>query len=148
LLQRFDGKEWDFVLDVDIADDAPPLKLAFQQDENPHTVAAQFLAKHHLPVSYKEQIVRFIIQNGVDPRAAIIYFGCSYLAATAAASHKCSDDIEQDGWLFWASATRSGVLDAVDCLPGGTNCHQIVISAACCRQARSVFVAVVVLELH
>jgi hypothetical protein len=66
LLQWFNGKEWDFVLDVNIADDAPPLKLAFQQDENPYTVAARFLGEHQLPMGYKEQIVKFILQNGAS----------------------------------------------------------------------------------
>ena len=61
--QWFEGKEWDFVFDVDIADGAPPLKLAMQRDEDPYEVAERFLLHNNQPLSYREQIVRFIVQN-------------------------------------------------------------------------------------
>ena len=61
--KMLDGVEWDYVIDVDVADGAPPLKLAMNADENPYFVADRFIERHDLPVTYKEQIVQFIMQN-------------------------------------------------------------------------------------
>lgn len=33
------GKQYDHVIDVDIADGAPPLKMGFNRDDNPYNVA-------------------------------------------------------------------------------------------------------------
>lgn len=57
------GREWDHVFDVDVADGAPQLKLAMDAGENPYLVAERFIQAHELPMEYKEQIVQFIIQN-------------------------------------------------------------------------------------
>lgn len=62
------GREWDHVFDVDVADGAPPLKLAMDADENPYSVADRFIDTHDLPVGYREQIVAFILQNTAAAR--------------------------------------------------------------------------------
>mmetsp|Transcript_12029 Transcript_12029/g.33825 ORF Transcript_12029/g.33825 Transcript_12029/m.33825 type:complete len:812 (-) Transcript_12029:119-2554(-) len=59
----YNGQMWDFVFDVDVADGAPPLKLALNRNENPYVVADRFLEQHQLPATYKEQVVAFILQN-------------------------------------------------------------------------------------
>ncbi|CAK9436055.1 uncharacterized protein LODBEIA_P06130 [Lodderomyces beijingensis] len=61
--KSFNGKEYDYVFDVDIKDGAPPLKLPFNLNENPYTVAEKFLADNELPSSYTEEVVRFLETN-------------------------------------------------------------------------------------
>jgi hypothetical protein len=63
VLQWFEGQEYDFVFDVDVADGAPPLKLPMNKGDDPYDVAEGFLEKHQLPLSYLEQVVSFILQN-------------------------------------------------------------------------------------
>ncbi|CCE85771.1 Piso0_005399 [Millerozyma farinosa CBS 7064] len=60
---EFNGNLWDYLFDVDIADGAPPLKLPYNSNENPYTAAERFLADNELPASYKDEVVRFIMQN-------------------------------------------------------------------------------------
>ncbi|XP_050524423.1 phospholipase A-2-activating protein [Daktulosphaira vitifoliae] len=57
------GKEYDFVWNVDIEDGAPPLKLPYNKDEDPWSVAQSFIHKHDLPQSYLETVANFIISN-------------------------------------------------------------------------------------
>ncbi|KIL69931.1 hypothetical protein M378DRAFT_184295 [Amanita muscaria Koide BX008] len=61
--QLFNGKEYDYVFDVDIKDGAPPLKLPFNATENPFTAAQRFLQENDLPLSYIDQVVNFIEKN-------------------------------------------------------------------------------------
>lgn len=61
--QLFEGREYDYVFDVDIKDGVPPLKLPFSVSDNPYTVAQKWLAKHGLPDTYVDQIVEFIDKN-------------------------------------------------------------------------------------
>lgn len=61
--QTFEGKQYDYVFDVDVSDNAPPLKLPYNNSENPYSVAEKFIADNLLPPSYIEQVVQFIIQN-------------------------------------------------------------------------------------
>jgi hypothetical protein len=80
--QSYEGKEYDYVFDVDIAEGAPPLKLPYnvtgklvtplladpQQDvdsrkENPYSAAQRFLERNDLPMSYLDQVVQFIEKN-------------------------------------------------------------------------------------
>ncbi|KAL5532810.1 LUB1 [Sanghuangporus sanghuang] len=61
--QLYEGKEYDYVFDVDIQDGVPPLKLPYNANENPFTAAQRFLASHDLPMSYLDQVVQFIQQN-------------------------------------------------------------------------------------
>lgn len=61
--QEFDGKQYDYVFDVDIEDGAPPLKLPYNVNENPLVVAQRFLADNELPASYTQDVVNFILKN-------------------------------------------------------------------------------------
>ncbi|KAI5120473.1 hypothetical protein M0805_006493 [Coniferiporia weirii] len=61
--QLHDGKEYDYVFDVDIQDGVPPLKLPYNANENPYTAAQRFLASNDLPMSYLDQVVQFIERN-------------------------------------------------------------------------------------
>jgi phospholipase A-2-activating protein len=61
--KQHQGRAWDFVFDVDVAEGSPPLKLAMDADENPYIVADRFIDANDLPAAYREQIVQFILQN-------------------------------------------------------------------------------------
>lgn len=83
----FEGKEYDFVFDVDIQEGATPLKLPYNRGgelafhlmltnidinyfintEPVFEVAQRFLDRHNLPLTYLDEVVRFIDQNaGTD----------------------------------------------------------------------------------
>ncbi|KAI9801074.1 MAG: hypothetical protein M1833_002942 [Piccolia ochrophora] len=57
------GKEYDYVIDVDVEDGKPPLKLGYNMSENVHDVARRFLEQNELPMTYLEQVANFIAQN-------------------------------------------------------------------------------------
>jgi phospholipase A-2-activating protein len=59
----FEGKEYDFVFDVDIQEGAPPLKLPYNASENPFDAARRFLENNELPISYLDTVGNFIVQN-------------------------------------------------------------------------------------
>ncbi|XP_015900825.2 uncharacterized protein LOC107433940 [Ziziphus jujuba] len=58
-----DGVEYDHVFDVDIGDGEPIRKLPYNRSDNPYDVADKWLLKENLPLSYRQQIVEFILQN-------------------------------------------------------------------------------------
>ncbi|TFK76208.1 phospholipase A-2-activating protein [Pluteus cervinus] len=70
--QLYQGKEYDYVFDVDIQDGVPPLKLPYNASDNPYTAAQNFLATNDLPATYIDEVVRFIEKNtsGVNIGAA------------------------------------------------------------------------------
>lgn len=57
---QFESQWYDFVLQVDVSDDAEPIPLPVNRADDPRSVARDFLQKHDLPDSYEEQIVSFI----------------------------------------------------------------------------------------
>ncbi|KAK7264325.1 hypothetical protein RJT34_31932 [Clitoria ternatea] len=59
----FDGLQYDYVFDVDIEDGMPIRKLPYNRSDNPYDVADKWLLKENLPLSFREQIVQFILQN-------------------------------------------------------------------------------------
>ncbi|WOO81219.1 Phospholipase A-2-activating protein [Vanrija pseudolonga] len=61
--QLYDGKEWDYVFDVHIAEGVPPLKLPYKVSENPFIAAQRFLEKNELSSGYIDQVVDFIHKN-------------------------------------------------------------------------------------
>ncbi|KAL2328929.1 hypothetical protein Fmac_022356 [Flemingia macrophylla] len=61
--QFFDGIQYDYVFDVDIGDGMPIRKLPYNRSGNPYDVADKWLLKENLPLSFREQIVQFILQN-------------------------------------------------------------------------------------
>ncbi|KAJ1947287.1 WD repeat protein Lub1, partial [Linderina pennispora] len=61
--QVFDGKEYDYVFDVDIQEGAPPLKLPYNVTENVYSAAQKFLERNQLNMEFLDQVVDFIIKN-------------------------------------------------------------------------------------
>ncbi|WOH04652.1 hypothetical protein DCAR_0624063 [Daucus carota subsp. sativus] len=57
------GKEYDYVFDVDIGDGEPIRKLPYNRSDSPYDTADKWLLKENLPLSYRQQIVEFILQN-------------------------------------------------------------------------------------
>ncbi|KAF2203661.1 PFU-domain-containing protein [Delitschia confertaspora ATCC 74209] len=58
-----EGKDYDYVFDVDIEDGKPPLKLPYNLSQNPYEVAQKFCADNKLPITYLDQVTNFIVQN-------------------------------------------------------------------------------------
>ncbi|XP_071930791.1 uncharacterized protein [Coffea arabica] len=58
-----DGIQYDYVFDVDIGDGEPIRKLPYNRSDNPYAAADKWLLKENLPLSYRQQIVEFILQN-------------------------------------------------------------------------------------
>ncbi|KAI4295562.1 hypothetical protein L6164_035597 [Bauhinia variegata] len=58
-----DGVQYDYVFDVDIGDGLPIRKLPYNRSDNPYDVADKWLLMENLPLSFREQIVQFILQN-------------------------------------------------------------------------------------
>lgn len=61
--QLHEGKEYDYVFDVDIKDGAPPLKLPYNANENPYQAAHRFLTRNDLPLTYIDEVAKFIEKN-------------------------------------------------------------------------------------
>ena len=61
--QVYQGKEYDYVFDVDVREGAPPLKLPFNNSEDPYHAAQKFIDTNELPQDYLDQIANFIITN-------------------------------------------------------------------------------------
>ena len=60
---QYNGQEYDFVFDVDIEEGKPPLKLPYNLSENPYEAATKFLGVNELPISYIDQVAKFIVTN-------------------------------------------------------------------------------------
>lgn len=59
----FNGKDYDYVFDVDIEDGKPPLKLPYNLSQNPYETARKFIEDNKLPISYLDQVTNFIVTN-------------------------------------------------------------------------------------
>ncbi|KAF3935999.1 hypothetical protein ABW20_dc0109247 [Dactylellina cionopaga] len=59
----YEGKDYDFVFDVDFEEGKPPLKLPFNASQNPWDAARIFLERNELPMTYLETTANFVIQN-------------------------------------------------------------------------------------
>ncbi|RMZ82342.1 hypothetical protein DV738_g1789, partial [Chaetothyriales sp. CBS 135597] len=59
----YDGKQYDYVFDIDIEDGKPPLKLPYNVTQNPYEAATKFLQNNELPLTYLEETANFIIKN-------------------------------------------------------------------------------------
>lgn len=59
----YEGKEYDYVFDVDIEEGARPLKLPFNVTDDPWMEAQRFIHKHDLSQYYLEEVANFIIKN-------------------------------------------------------------------------------------
>lgn len=87
--QLFNGKEYDYVFDVDVQEGAPPLKLPFNASENPYAAAQRFLEQNDLSTNYIDEVVKFIEKNtsgvnlGVSNEYVDPYTGASRYQASA-----------------------------------------------------------------
>lgn len=63
--KELDGKEYDYVFQVNIEDGKPELPLPYNSDENPYDSARRFLVKNELPMSYLDEVAQFITSNAV-----------------------------------------------------------------------------------
>ncbi|KAI8374947.1 WD40-repeat-containing domain protein [Choanephora cucurbitarum] len=62
--QTFEGKEYDYVFDIDIgAGPGGNLKLPYNVTENPYDAAQKFLIKHNLDQAFLDQVADFILKN-------------------------------------------------------------------------------------
>ncbi len=59
----YQGKEYDYVWDVDMEDGKPPLKLPYNLSQNPYEAATKFIQDNEAPITYLDQVANFIIQN-------------------------------------------------------------------------------------
>ncbi|EOD46836.1 putative polyubiquitin binding protein (doa1 ufd3) protein [Neofusicoccum parvum UCRNP2] len=59
----YNGKDFDYVFDVDIEDGKPPLKLPYNLSQNPYETARKFIEDNELPISYLDQVTNFIVTN-------------------------------------------------------------------------------------
>jgi phospholipase A-2-activating protein len=59
----YNGKDYDYVFDVDIEEGKPPLKLPYNVSQNHYEVARKFIEDNELPLTYLDQVANFIIQN-------------------------------------------------------------------------------------
>jgi phospholipase A-2-activating protein len=59
----YEGKEYDYVFDIDIEDGKPPLKLPYNLTENAWDAARKFLERNELPLSYYEQVANWLTEN-------------------------------------------------------------------------------------
>lgn len=57
------GKQYDYVFDIDIEDGKPPLKLPYNVTQNPYEAATKFLQDNELPMTYLDETANFIIKN-------------------------------------------------------------------------------------
>ncbi|GAA5826417.1 hypothetical protein JCM5353_008865 [Sporobolomyces roseus] len=58
-----EGKEYDYVFQIDVSDDTPPLPLTYNLEDDVYEVAKRFVFENKLPESYLEQIVSFVRVN-------------------------------------------------------------------------------------
>ncbi|CAD5115874.1 DgyrCDS4814 [Dimorphilus gyrociliatus] len=59
----YEGKEYDFVFDVDIQEGKPALKLPFNTTEDPWMAAHEFLERNDLSPLFLDQVAKFIVTN-------------------------------------------------------------------------------------
>ncbi|KAF9014025.1 phospholipase A-2-activating protein [Cyathus striatus] len=110
--QLYEGKEYDYVFDVDIQDGVPPLKLPYNVTENSFSAAQRFLQRNDLPLSYIDEVVKFIEKNtsGVNLGTAEEYmdpFTGASRYRSSAASVPTSTPVEYADPFTGASRYRS-----------------------------------------
>lgn len=61
--QVYNGKEYDYVFDVDIEEGKPPLKLPFNITDDPWAAAHQFLGANDMSPLFLDEVANFIVKN-------------------------------------------------------------------------------------
>ncbi|XP_058069145.1 uncharacterized protein LOC131218555 [Magnolia sinica] len=120
-----DGVQYDYVFDVDIGDGEPIRKLPYNRADNPYDTADKWLLKENLPLSYRQQIVEFILQNsGQKDFALDTSFRDPYTGANAYIPGQPSNlsgvstkptfkHIPKKGMLFFDVAQYDGILKKI-----------------------------------
>ncbi|XP_020095852.1 phospholipase A-2-activating protein isoform X1 [Ananas comosus] len=123
--QVSDGVRYDYVFDVDIGDGEPIRKLPYNLSDNPYAVADKWLLKENLPLSYRQQVVEFILQNTgqrnsvPDPSLRDPFTGSSaYIPgepsfSTVSAPKPTFKHIPKKGMLLFDSAQFDGILKKI-----------------------------------
>ncbi|PPD71585.1 hypothetical protein GOBAR_DD31519 [Gossypium barbadense] len=120
-----DGVQYDYVFDVDIGDGEPIRKLPYNRSDNPYDTADKWLLKENLPLSYRQQIVEFILQNtgqkdfNIDPTFRDPYTGSSAYVpgqpsyASGIAAKPTFKHIPKRGMLVFDAAQFDGILKKI-----------------------------------
>ncbi|KAI8043598.1 hypothetical protein M5D96_004931, partial [Drosophila gunungcola] len=58
-----EGKEYDFVFNVDISDTEPPIKLPYNRGEDPWQAAQTFIHRNNLPQAYLDQSAAVVVEQ-------------------------------------------------------------------------------------
>ncbi|XP_046617824.1 phospholipase A-2-activating protein isoform X1 [Neodiprion virginianus] len=61
--QLYNGMEYDYVFSVDIQDGVPPLKLPYNNGDDPWCAAQKFIHDNNLSQLFLEQVANFIVNN-------------------------------------------------------------------------------------
>nr|XP_028964979.1 phospholipase A-2-activating protein [Malus domestica] len=119
-----DGNEYDYVFDVDIGDGEPIRKLPYNRSDNPYDTADKWLLRENLPLSYREQVVAFILQNtgqnnfDLDPSFRDPYTGSSAYVPGQSSNKSASakptfKHIPKKGMLVFDVAQFDGILKKI-----------------------------------
>lgn len=119
-----DGVQYDHVFDVDIGDGQPIRKLPYNLSDDPYAVADKWLLKEDLPLSFRQQIVDFILQNTgqkdytFDPSFRDPYTGSSaYVpgqpSSKASSAKPTYKHIPKRGMLVFDAAQYEGILKKI-----------------------------------
>ncbi|PON76893.1 Guanine nucleotide-binding protein, beta subunit [Parasponia andersonii] len=139
-----DGIEYDYVFDVDIGDGEPIRKLPYNRSDNPYDTADKWLLKESLPLSYRQQIVEFILQNTgqkdftPDPSFRDPFTGSSaYVPGessnkSATAAKPTFKHIPKKGMLVFDVAHFDGILKKITELNNTLLLDQVVSGALSC----------------
>ncbi|KAJ0607997.1 putative transcription factor WD40-like family [Helianthus annuus] len=118
------GVQYDYVFDVDIGDGEPIRKLPYNRSDNVYDTADKWLLKENLPLSYRQQVVEFILQNSgqkdfmLDSSFRDPYTGSSaYVpgqpSKSAVSSKPTFKHIPKKGMLVFDAAQFDGILKKI-----------------------------------
>ncbi|XP_037485122.1 phospholipase A-2-activating protein-like [Triticum dicoccoides] len=123
--QVYDGAHYDFVFNVDIGDGEPIRKLPYNRSDDPYAVADKWLLKENLPLTYRQQVVEFILQNSgqnnfvPDPSFRDPYTGGNaYVPGQSSSSNGSAPKqtfkhIPKNGMLLFETAQFEGILKKI-----------------------------------
>ncbi|KZC09181.1 Phospholipase A-2-activating protein [Dufourea novaeangliae] len=107
--QLYNGIEYDYVFSVDIQDGVPPLKLPYNNGQDPWRVAQKFLHDNDLSQMFLDQIANFIMKNSQN--APVVSSGAQYAdpftGGTRYIPRSATNTTEQE-------PPRTGILDSSD----------------------------------
>lgn len=118
------GVQYDYVFDVDIGDGEPIRKLPYNRSDNAYDTADKWLLKENLPLSYRQQVVEFILQNSgqkdfiLDSSFRDPYTGSSaYVPGQPSMSAKSNKPtfkhIPKKGMLVFDAAQFDGIIKKI-----------------------------------